>query len=83
MTGGNMGIIMLIVVGLAAGYLAGLIWKGGGFGLVGNLAVGVAGSFLGRFLFNLLGFAVYGLPAQIVAAIVGAIILLWIINRIR
>lgn len=78
-----MGIIMLIVVGLAAGYLAGLIWKGGGFGLVGNLAVGVAGSFLGRFLFNLLGFAVYGLPAQIVAAIVGAIILLWIINRIR
>ncbi|HPS58725.1 MAG TPA: GlsB/YeaQ/YmgE family stress response membrane protein [Spirochaetota bacterium] len=78
-----MGIIMLIIVGLAAGYLAGLIWKGGGFGLIGNLLVGVAGSFLGRFLFNLVGFAVYGFIAQIVAAIAGAIVLLWIINKIR
>ena len=78
-----MGIIMLIIVGLAAGYLAGLIWKGRGFGLVGNLLIGVAGSFLGRFLFNLLGFAVYGFVAQLVAAIIGAIVLLWIINKIR
>jgi uncharacterized membrane protein YeaQ/YmgE (transglycosylase-associated protein family) len=78
-----MGIITLIIVGLVAGYLAGLIWKGRGFGLGGNLLVGVGGSFLGRFLFNLLGFAVYGFIAQIVAAIAGAIILLWIINKIR
>jgi len=78
-----MGIITLIIVGLIAGYLAGLIWKGGGFGLAGNLIVGVAGSFLGRFLFNLLGFGIRGFPAQVVAAIAGAIVLLWIINKIR
>jgi uncharacterized membrane protein YeaQ/YmgE (transglycosylase-associated protein family) len=76
-------IITLVLVGLIAGYLAGLIWKGRGFGLVGNLIVGVAGSFLGRFLFNLAGFSVSGFVAQVVAAIVGAILLLWIINKIR
>ncbi|HQO39270.1 MAG TPA: GlsB/YeaQ/YmgE family stress response membrane protein [Spirochaetota bacterium] len=75
--------LTLILVGLIAGYLAGLIWKGRGFGIGGNLLVGVAGSFFGRFLFNLVGFSVYGFVAQIVAAIAGAIVLLWIINRIR
>lgn len=73
----------LIIVGLAAGYLAGLLWKGRGFGLVGNLVVGIAGSFLGRFLFNLIDFRIHGIIAQIAAAIVGAVILLWVINRIR
>ena len=78
-----MGIITLVIVGLIAGYLAGLIWKGRGFGLAGNLLVGVAGSFLGRFLFNLLGFSIYGFIDQVMAAIAGAIVLLWIINKIR
>ena len=78
-----MSIFILIIVGLAAGYFAGILWKGRGFGLWGNLAVGVAGSFLGRFLFNLIGFSIHGVLAQIAAAIVGAIILLWIINKIR
>ncbi len=78
-----MNYFMLIIVGLAAGYLAGLLWKGRGFGVIGNLVVGIAGSFLGRFLFNLVGFSIHGVIAQIAAAIVGAVILLWIINRIR
>jgi len=78
-----MGIILTIIVGLIAGYLAGLIWKGRGFGLAGNLLVGVAGSFLGRFLLTLIGFGVRGLPAQIIAAVIGALILLWIINKLK
>lgn len=76
-------IIMIIIIGLVAGYLAGQIWKGRGFGLIGNLAVGVAGSFLGKFLFGIIGFGVHGIIAQVIAAIVGALILLWVINKIR
>ena len=75
-------IIMLIIIGLVAGYLAGQIWKGHGFGLIGNLAVGVAGSFLGKFLFTLIGFGVHGIIAQVIAALAGALILLWIIYTI-
>lgn len=78
-----MGIVVLIIVGLAAGYLAGIIWKGRGFGLIGNLIVGIAGSFIGSFLLKTIGFSIHGLIAQIVAALIGAIILLWIINKIR
>jgi len=78
-----MGFFILIIVGLAAGFLAGLIWKGQGFGLIGNLVVGVAGSFLGRFLLHFIGFSIHGLIAQIIAAVIGAVILLWIINKIR
>lgn len=78
-----MGIILLITVGLAAGYLAGIIWKGRGFGFAGNMVVGIAGSFLGRFLLNFIGFSIHGIIAQIIAALIGAIILLWIINKIR
>ena len=78
-----MGIILLIIVGLAAGYLAGIIWKGRGFGLIGNLIVGIAGSFLGRFLLGFIGFSIHGVVAQIIAALIGAVILLWIINKIK
>ncbi len=78
-----MGIILLIIVGLIAGYLAGIIWKGRGFGLGGNLLVGIAGSFLGRFLLSLIGFSIHGILAQIIAALIGAMVLLWIINKIR
>lgn len=74
---------MTIIVGLIAGYLAGIIWKGRGFGLIGNLVVGVAGSFIGGFLLRLIGFSIHGIIAQIIAALIGAIILLWIINKIR
>lgn len=70
-------------MGLIAGYLAGIIWKGRGFGLIGNLVVGVAGSFIGGFLLRLIGFSIHGIIAQIIAALIGAIILLWIINKIR
>lgn len=78
-----MNIIVLLLIGLAAGYLAGIIWKGHGFGLIGNLIVGIAGSFIGGFLLKFIGFSIHGLVAEIVSAIIGAIILLWIINKIR
>jgi uncharacterized membrane protein YeaQ/YmgE (transglycosylase-associated protein family) len=76
-------IIITVIVGLSAGYLSGLIWKGRGFGFIGNLILGICGAFIGGFLFSLIGFRAYGFIAQIVSALAGALILLWIISRIR
>jgi uncharacterized membrane protein YeaQ/YmgE (transglycosylase-associated protein family) len=76
-------LIVFLVIGLVAGWLAGLIWKGGGFGLVWNLIIGVVGSFIGGFIFRYLGIAYTGWIASIIAAVVGALILLAIVNLFR
>ncbi len=76
-------ILILLAIGLVAGWLAGLIWKGGGFGILWNIIIGVAGSFLGGWLFRLLGISFGGIIGSIVAALAGALILLAIVNLIR
>ncbi len=78
-----MGLVALLIIGLVAGWLAGLIWKGQGFGLVGNLVVGVLGSFLGGLMVRFLGFMPQGTIASIITAVIGALALLWIINQIK
>jgi uncharacterized membrane protein YeaQ/YmgE (transglycosylase-associated protein family) len=75
--------IIYIIAGLLAGYLSGLIWKGRGFGFIGNLLLGICGAFVGGFLLNLAGFRIYGFPAQIISAVAGALLLLWLISRIK
>ena len=77
------GILVLLFIGLVAGWLAGLIWKGGGFGLLWNLIIGVAGSFIGGFLFRLVGISFHGIVGSIIAALAGALILLAVVNAIR
>jgi len=72
-----------VAIGLVAGWLAGMIWKGGGFGILWNIIIGVAGSFLGGWVFRLLGISYGGIIGSIVAALVGALILLAIVNLIR
>lgn len=78
-----MKLILFVLIGAIAGWLAGQIMKGRGFGVVGNIVVGVIGAFLGGFVFRLLGFAAFGLLAQLITATVGAIILLWIVSYLR
>ena len=77
------GLLIFLLIGAVAGWLAGLIMKGGSFGLVGNIVVGVIGSLIGGWLFSLLGIAVYGLIGSIIAAVVGAIVLIYIVRLIR
>jgi len=48
-------LIIFLLIGAVAGWLAGLIMKGGGFGLLGDIVVGVIGSLIGGWLFSLLG----------------------------
>ncbi|SFQ04539.1 Transglycosylase associated protein [Nitrosomonas cryotolerans] len=73
------GLLIFIVLGAAAGYLAGILMKGSGFGLAGNIIIGIIGAIAGGFLFGLLG-----LIGSIVTAVAGAAILLflaWVITR--
>jgi uncharacterized membrane protein YeaQ/YmgE (transglycosylase-associated protein family) len=77
-------LIVLLIVGAVAGWLAGTIVKGYGFGLIGNIVVGVIGAFIGGWLFPSLGlWDIPGIVGVIVSATLGAIILLVIIGLIR
>ena len=80
-----MSLLWSLVVGLVAGWLAGvLVLKGGGFGLVGDLVVGVVGALLGGFLFSTFGVALGGgLVGSIGVATVGALVLLLIIRHAK
>src|SRR5262249_2478874 len=80
----TMEIIWFIVVGLVAGWLAGLIMKGGGFGVIGDIVVGILGALIGGFLFSSLGASMGGgLLGSIIVAVVGAVILIFILRLIK
>ncbi len=74
-----------IIFGGVAGWIAGQIMKGGGFGLIGNVIVGIIGSFVGGFIFsNLLGLGAAGFNLMgLVAAVVGSVVLLFIVGLIK
>jgi uncharacterized membrane protein YeaQ/YmgE (transglycosylase-associated protein family) len=77
-------LLIWLLVGAIAGWLAGVIVKGYGFGLLGNIVVGIVGSFIGGWLFGRLGLmAGSGLLGSIIGATVGAVILLLILRLIR
>ncbi|MCB9844807.1 MAG: GlsB/YeaQ/YmgE family stress response membrane protein [Phycisphaeraceae bacterium] len=71
--------LYFLLIGLAAGWLAGLVLKGRGFGLVGNLIVGVLGAVAGGFLFGLLGLQTSSMLGELVTATIGAIALIVVI----
>ncbi len=77
-------LLIFLVIGAIAGWLAGIIMRGGGFGLIGNIIVGVLGAFIGGYLLPRLGVSVGGgWIDQIVSALIGAVILLFIIGLIK
>jgi len=78
-----MNFIWFILIGLAAGFLAGAVVKGHGFGLLGNLVVGVVGGLLGGFIFGLLGIGATNLIGALICSFVGAVVLLVLIGFIK
>lgn len=77
-------ILIWILVGAVAGWLAGLVVRGFGFGLVGNIIVGIVGAFLGGWLFGVLGFAIGGgIINTIFTAFIGAVVLLLLVRVIK
>ena len=78
-----MELLWFILIGLAAGWLAGQIWKGSGFGVAGDIVIGIIGALLGGFVFRLFGLVAFGLLGQLIVATAGAIMLLWLLRNIR
>ncbi len=77
-------LLVILVVGIAAGWLAGQIVRGTGLGLLGDLVVGVAGAFLASWIFPQLGIHLgSGVVSEILEAAIGAILLLVIIRFVR
>jgi uncharacterized membrane protein YeaQ/YmgE (transglycosylase-associated protein family) len=77
-------LLIILVVGLVAGWLAGQIIQGTGFGLIGDLIIGVAGAFVGGRLLPQLGIHFgSGTISAIIYATIGALILLLIMRLVR
>jgi uncharacterized membrane protein YeaQ/YmgE (transglycosylase-associated protein family) len=73
-------LLVWILVGIVAGFLAGKVMTGHGFGLIVDLLVGIVGAFIGGYLAGQLGLAVSGIAGEIVVAFVGAVILLLVLR---
>jgi len=82
---GTEGLLVILVVGLIAGWLAGQIMKGSGYGLIGDLVIGVIGAFIGTWLWGLLHLPLIGgfWINAIVISTVGALVLLFILRMVK
>ncbi|MGO4999037.1 GlsB/YeaQ/YmgE family stress response membrane protein [Oceanisphaera sp. W20_SRM_FM3] len=78
-----MGLILNLIIGGLAGWLAGQLMKGRGFGVVGNVLLGIVGGFIGAIMFRLLGLASTGIVGSLVVSTVGAALLLYLAQRFR
>jgi uncharacterized membrane protein YeaQ/YmgE (transglycosylase-associated protein family) len=77
-------LLVFLIIGAIAGWLAGLIVKGYGFGLLGNIVVGIVGAFIAGWLFPTLGVSLgSGIVAAIIHAAIGAVILLVLIRLVK
>ena len=76
-------LVWQILIGILAGFLAGKIMRGRGFGILIDLLLGIVGSILGGFVFSLLGLYSSGIIGQLVVATAGAMMLLFLIRRLR
>jgi uncharacterized membrane protein YeaQ/YmgE (transglycosylase-associated protein family) len=77
-------LLILLIIGAIAGFLAGLIVKGYGFGIVGNIIVGIVGAVFGGWMLPRLGVFPGGdVGGQIISATIGAVVLLFLIGLFR
>lgn len=77
------GILIFILIGGIAGWAAGMFRQGKGYGLLANILIGIAGSIVGGWIFGLLGLEYHGILGSILTATVGAILLLFVINKVK
>ena len=80
----NEGILVILFVGLIAGWLAGKVVRGTGFGIIGDIIVGIAGALVASLLFPRLGIHLgTGLVSEIIYSAIGAVVLLLIVRLVR
>ena len=77
------GLLLYIVIGALAGWLAGQVMRGHSLGLGPSIVVGIIGSLVGGFAFRLIGLAATGLIGSLLVAFIGACLLLWIVSMLR
>ena len=78
-----MNLILFLIIGGVAGWLAGLIMKGRGFGVLANIGIGIMGSVIGGFVFRMIGLAAEGAIGELVTATAGAVLLLAVVSAIK
>ena len=77
-------LIIWLIIGAIAGWLAGMVMKGGGFGLIGDIVVGIIGAVIAGWLLPFLHINIgSGIIAAIIDAIIGAVILLFVIRLVK
>lgn len=77
-------LIITLLIGAVAGWLAGTLMKGRGFGVLGNIVVGILGAFVGGFVFDALGISIAaGIVGSIFTATIGAVVLLFVIGLLK
>ena len=75
--------IWTLLIGLVAGWLAGLFMEGRGFGMLGDIIVGVLGAIVGAWCFSFLGLSAYGMVGLLLMAFFGSIVLLGLIGVVK
>lgn len=78
------GLLLFLLIGLVAGWIAAKLMRGGSLGLVGNLVVGVIGAMIGGHILRFVGFGTTaGLVGDLITAIVGSVILLLVVGVLK
>ena len=70
--------LTVLLIGLIAGWLAGVVMKGKGYGILADIVLGIVGAVIGGFLFSQLGVSAYGFVGRLAIAVVGTIVLVGI-----
>lgn len=79
-----MNLITFIIIGVLAGWIASLLTRGGGMGLIGDFIVGIIGSVIGGYVLGWFGVKIgYGFWSSVITAIIGAVILLFLIRLVK
>ena len=77
-------LVIVLLIGAVAGWLAGTIMDGRGFGLIGNIQVGIIGAFVAGLIFPMLGFSIAtGILGSIIHATIGAIVVLFVVGLVK
>lgn len=72
-----------IILGGVAGWLTGKLLRGEGYGIIANILLGIAGGIIGSFAFRMVGFSTTSILGELITAVVGASILVFLIKKIR
>jgi uncharacterized membrane protein YeaQ/YmgE (transglycosylase-associated protein family) len=75
--------LSVLFVGLIAGWVTGVVFRGRGYGVVADIILGIVGAVIGAFLFGQLGISAYGFVGRVAVAAVGTIVLVGFVHLLR